>query len=123
MSTTDPSGSAYTIRITDTTLVNPRWSTYSGFSTQYAFINNASVPVNGTLTVHDHSGAVLTTTQLTVPASGEYFQTVATPVDHYGFSTFAFVGPPGVITADAYFINGSATVIVPSSFGPRNFQH
>jgi hypothetical protein len=113
----------YNIRIVDTTLHNPRWSTYSGFSTQYAFVNNTSVPITGTLTVYDNSGTVLETATIPVPASGENFQTVSAQPNHFGFATFAYVGPAGAITADAYFINGSATIIVPSSFGPRNYQH
>ena len=35
-------GYNFFIRITDTTLHNPRWSTFSGFITQYAFVNNTT---------------------------------------------------------------------------------
>ena len=123
LNTSDPSGNVYEIRVTDTTLLNPRWSTFSGFIAQYALVNNTSGAINGTLTVYDNTGAVLATHPVSVPAFGENFQTVSTPINHFGFSTFSFVGPAGAVTADAYFINGNATVIVPSTFSPRNFQH
>ncbi len=115
---------AYTVRITDTSLINPRWSTFGTFITQWAFVNNTSVAIIGTLTVYDNSGNLVTSVpNLTVPASAENFQSISTPVNTFGFATFAFVGPPGAVTADAYFINRAGTVIVPSSFAPRNRQH
>ncbi len=48
------------IRITETTLLNPRWSTFSGFITQYAFVNNTSFDIVGTLTLTDSSGTQFT---------------------------------------------------------------
>ena len=116
---------AYNIRITDTTLHNPRWSTFSGFITQYALVNNTSTAISGTLTLIDSTGTQYAA-PVTVPAGGESVQTtggLSIPADHFGFGTFAFVGPAGGITADAYFINSNATVIVPSTLGPRNYQH
>jgi hypothetical protein len=123
VSTSDALGNSYTIRVTDTTLVNPRWSTFSGFSTQYALVNNTSVAITGTLTLYDNTGVVVVSHPILVPASEEAFQSIATPANKFGFATFAYVGPAGAVTADAYFINSTATVIVPSTFNPRNFQH
>lgn len=124
---------SYYIRIIDTTLYNPRWSTYSGYTTQYSFVNVSanSSPIVGTLTVYDNTSTsitpvVLATATITVPSGGQYLYTVmppTVPANHFGFSTFAFVGPPGVIRADAYFINSSATVVVPSTFGPISEPH
>ena len=114
----------YNVRIVDTTLHNPRWSTFNGFITQYALVNNTEFPITGNLTVYDNTGVVLISrTGISIPAGGENFQTVSTPPNHFGFATFGFVGPAGAITADAYFINGNATVVVPSTFAPRNYQH
>jgi hypothetical protein len=124
LNTTDPSGNAYNIRVIDTTLVNPRWSTFSGFITQYALVNNTSVAMTGTLTFYDNTGVVVTQrTNLTVPALQESFQQIGSPANKFGFATFAFIGPAGGITGDAYFINSGGTVIVPSSLAPRNYQH
>src|SRR5208337_1370044 len=116
---------SYSIRIVDTTLHNPRWSTFSGFITQYALVNNTSTAISGALTLIDSTGTQYSA-NVTVPAGGESFQTtggLSIPADHFGFGTFAFVGPAGGITADAYFINSNATVIVPSTLAPRNYQH
>ncbi len=122
--TTDPSGNAYTIRITDTTLRNPRWSTYGGFSTQYAFLNNTAGSITGTLTIYDSNGVFVSSVPgIVVPAKAESYQILSTPINKVGFAVFGFIGPPGAITADAYFLNASGSVIVPSSFGPRNYQH
>jgi hypothetical protein len=118
-------GYAYYVSITDTTLLNPRWSTFSGFITQYAFVNNTSADISGTLTLTDSLGNQYIA-NLTVPAGGEIFETtggLGVPAGHFGFANFAFIGPAGAVTADAYFINPSATVIVPSTFAPRNYQH
>ena len=116
---------SYTIRIVDTTLHNPRWSTFSGFITQYALVNNTNTPITGTLTLIDSTGTQYFA-NVTVPAGGENFQTtsgLSVPGNHFGFANFTFVGPAGGITADAYFINANATVIVPSTLAPRNYQH
>ena len=116
---------SYSIRIVDTTLHNPRWSTFSGFITQYALVNNTNTAISGTLTLIDSTGTQYTA-PVTVPAGGENFQTtggLGVPANDFGFANFAFVGPAGGITADAYFINANATVIVPSTLAPRNYQH
>jgi hypothetical protein len=118
-------GYTFFIRITDTTLHNPRWSTFSGFITQYALVNNTNDDISGTLTLTDSGGAQYIA-NVTIPAGGESFQTtggLGVPANDFGFADFAFIGPAGGITADAYFINSNATVIVPSTFAPRNYQH
>src|SRR5205823_8648849 len=50
---TNSSGSTqtYSISASDTTLHNPRWSTFSSFITQYEFRNTSSADINGKLTV------------------------------------------------------------------------
>ncbi|MGA9565708.1 MAG: hypothetical protein WBS19_09320 [Candidatus Korobacteraceae bacterium] len=114
----------YTVRIVDTTLHNPRWSTYSGYHTQYALVNNTETSITGNLTVYDSTGNVVAAyTAISVPAAAENFVTVASPTNKFGFATFAFVGPAGAITADAYFVNPSINATVPSTFAPRNYQH
>jgi len=126
LSNSDPNNSySYNIRVTDTTLHNPRWSTFSSFITQYALVNNTNVAISGTLTLIDSTGAQYAT-NITIPAGEESFQTsggLGIPDNHFGFANFAFVGPAGAITGDAYFINSNATVIAPSTLVPRNYQH
>jgi hypothetical protein len=114
----------YNIRVVDTTLHNPRWSTISGYHTQYAFVNNTETPITGTLTVYDNSGnVVISNTGVAVPAGAENFVSIFNPTNVFGFATFAFVGPAGAITADAYFVNPGINAVVPSTFAPRNYQH
>jgi hypothetical protein len=113
---------SFYIRITDTTLYNPRWSTFSGFITQYAFVNKTNTDITGTLTLTDTSQTVFSTS-ITIPAGREVLQSVPSsnltvPLNDFGFATFAFVGPAGAIVADAYFLNSNASVVVPSTFGP-----
>jgi len=115
----------YNIRIADTTLHNPRWSTFAGFITQYALVNNTSHDIAGTLTLTSSTGTSYSS-QVTIPAGGEKLEQTSDlgiPPTLFGFATFAYVGPAGAITADADFINPSGTVIVPSTFAPRDYQH
>jgi len=127
--TTDPSGSTYSIRVTDTTLHSTRWSTWSGFGTQYALVNTTATAISGVLTVTESTGPQHTL-NVTLPANGEAFRIVVASggdlnvgASKLGFAQFAFVGPPGAIMADAVIINATATVIEPVDFGPRNYQH
>ena len=131
--TTDPSGDAYTVRITDTTLHNPRWTTWSKFTTSYGFLNTTSSDISGTLTVTDGTSGTKYAVNVTVPHNGQVFEIVSgtgsgspglnLPPDRAGFAAFTFVGPPGAILADAYYLNGNASVVVPSIFDARNDQH
>jgi len=122
----------FRVAVTDTTLFNPRWSTFSSFITQYGFRNTTNTAISVTLTVTDTLGSppVAAVTQtFTVPAAGEVFKIIGPsgdiviPGQHGGFANLATQGPPGSIKADAYFINPNGSVIVPSSFDPVNAQH
>jgi hypothetical protein len=130
---TNTSGAAhlYNLRVTDTTLYNPRWSTYSGFITQWGFRNTTNTAINVTLTASRvlPPGASTPIT-FAVPAHGEVFKLIAATggdinvgANQAGYAEAAHDGPPGAIAADAYFINANATVIVPSPFEPRNSVH
>lgn len=124
---------SYSIRITDTTLHNPRWTTWSGFITQYSFVNTTDSSITGTLTVTDGLSGTQYPVDLVIPARHQVIAVMSgtgtgspglnLPPNRAGFADFAFIGPPGAIIADAYYLNSSATVVVPSSFGPRNYQH
>lgn len=116
----------YDLRATDTTLFNPRWSTYAPFDTQWGFANTTSTDISGTLTVFNASGAVVATISKTFPAG--LFTLVSAlgssiPVKNLGDATFAYIGPPGGILADAYAVNNTATVIVPYKFEGRHAYH
>ena len=128
--TTDPSGDAYTIRITDTTLHNPRWTTYTHFVTSYGFMNTTNTSISGVLTMTDVLSGEHYVANVTIPAGGQRFIIASATggdinvgKEAAGFAAFTFVGPPGAILADSYYINGNASVVVPSTFGARNDQH
>lgn len=121
----------YSLSVTDTTLYNPRWSTFAGFITQWAFRNTTDADINCELTVTPNLGAGSTTPvsiTFTVPAEGQLFRIIGATAgadinigaNRAGFAELTHDGPPGAIIADAYFINSAGTVIVPSSFEPRN---
>lgn len=123
----DTDGYTYNIRLVDTTLFNPRWSTYSGFATQWGFNNNSNSSISGTLTIYDSNGSVLKTKNVSLPAGRVTFYSsgpsdLNLPNNKAGTAMFAYIGPPGAIQADAYFLNASGSVIVPSKFEPRNVQ-
>ena len=125
---------SYVIRIVDTTLHNPRFSTVVGFSTHYGFLNLAGKDVQGMLTLSAHDGSTFQVSP-TVPAGGQIFEVVSAgsdaspglqlPPNDFGFADFAFIGPPGAISADGYFqaVQNGIFVIASTAWAPRNSQH
>lgn len=120
---------AYSIAVTDTTLFSPRWSSFSGFITQYGALNNSNAAISCTLSVIDSAGGSPSPLTFSVPANTQLLKVVGThgdvvvPANHFGYAYLGCLGPPGAISTDGYFINGSATVIVPAKFEPLNAQH
>ncbi len=119
----------YRVRLSDTTLFNPRWSTYSGFTTQYGFKNTTATSISGTLTVKDALGPTYTL-NFTIPAGQVVFKIVGpsptyadvvVPAQHSGSATFAFIGPSGSIIADSYYVGAAG--VVPGIFAPRDSSH
>ena len=89
----------YSIRVTDTTQFNPRWSTYYPFDTQWGFTNTTTSNITGTLTVYDSTGVVLATITKTYPPG--LFTLVSAkasgvPVNHFSDAIFAYTGPQGL---------------------------
>lgn len=64
----------YSVSVTETTLYNPRWSTFSGFNTSWGFHNTTNVTLNVTLTVIRTTGEVLATDTFTVTAGRVVFK-------------------------------------------------
>lgn len=120
----------YQIRVADTTLHSPRWSTLVGFSTHYGFLNNTSTDINGVLTLKSVNTQETFSATVTIPAHNEAFVAIPStnyqvPADRYGFADFTFVGSPGAITADGYFqtVTNGIFSIAPTIFVPVNYQH
>ena len=133
-SSLDQSGAFYTyvIRITDTTLQNPYWSTYSPLATEYVFTNATTWTLSGKLTVTDETaGGTVYSVSFSVPAGQQVTKIVAStsiatsglqvPANHAGHASFAFLGPAGSILGDAYFINNATpnVPVAPAKFEPR----
>ncbi len=115
--------------VTDTTLFSPRWSSYSGFVTQFGVMNKSNASISCTLSVIDSTGGPPSPITFSTSANTVSLKVVGTsgdvivPANHSGFARLACLAPPGAILADGYFINGTATVIVPAKFEPANAQH
>lgn len=137
-SSLDTSGTLYQyiIRVTDTTLWNTNWSTYSTLAMQYDFTNVTASTLSGVLTVTDvTAGNATYTSSFSVPAGQQVTKIVAAtgiasiglqvPANHQGYASFAFLGPAGAIVADANFINNTTpnVPVAPSKFGARFFPH
>jgi len=123
-------GITYTIRFRDTTMFNPRWSSFNGFITQWAFKNTTNSTINCILTANDTLGSPSLgslTIAVNVGAGASVFKIIGpggdinVPAQHGGDATLACGnGVPGGIKADAYFIGNG--LIVPSTFEARNYQ-
>ena len=117
----------YYIRVTDTTLINPRWSTYIPYDTQWGLTNTTALNITGTLSIFDTDGNLLKTLHLTLQPGRITVITALSqniPVNDSGNATFVFVGSPGAVIGDAYYLNPPTySVIVPSSFAGRHAYH
>ncbi len=124
ISATDVAGAgSYTFRALDTTLFNPRWSTWGGNDDQWGLMNLSEMPITGIFTVYDLNSRVLASVQFTIAAGGEVVRysnasDLNLPRDASGYVIFSHNGPPNSILADAYMLNSTATVVVPKKFEP-----
>lgn len=117
-------------RVVDMTLFNPRWSTFSGFITQWGFKNTTSSSVTCTLTANDTLGSPSVgspSISFAIGAGASVFKIIGpgndinVPAQHGGDALLACAnGVPGAIKGDAYFIGGG--LIVPSTFAPTDYQ-
>jgi hypothetical protein len=117
----------YSYRITDTTMFNPRWSTYSGYDTQWGFTNMSDMTVTGTLSIYNMSNQLLRSVSVTIPAGGQVFRLsiagdINLPRENAGSAIFSHNGPPHAILGDTYMLNGNATLVVYSKFESRYAQ-
>jgi len=120
------------VSVSDTTDYNVRWSTYAGFITQWGFQNTTSQAINVKMVATVALGGSGTGNMtFSVPANSETYKVIAASGGDInigpnvaGYAVASNDGPPGGLLVDAYFINPSATVIVPSVFQPvRSLQH
>ena len=105
----------YSFRILDTTLFNPRWSTWAGRDNQWGFLNLSDMPVTGTLSIYDSNNKLVISVQFTVAAGGELVRGSSSsdlnlPRNASGYAIYSHNGPPGAIIADAYILAPTFTV-------------
>jgi hypothetical protein len=126
-------GRYVSVSVSDTTVFNPQFSTFSGFQTQYLFINTTGADVHGVLTVTPNVcvGAVPapSVVNVTVPKGANLTRSVSPqgsipmPANCGGFAKFTHDGPPGSVITDALYINANASVIVSAKFQPVRQGH
>ncbi len=114
----------YSFRLVDTTLFNPRWSTWTGYDTQWGFMNASDMSIATSLSIYDATSKLLKSVSITVPAGGIVVRSSAKsdlnlPRNASGYAIYTNTGPPGAIMADAYMLNSDATVVIPAKFEPR----
>lgn len=104
------------VSVTESTMINTRWSTYSNVITTWGFTNTTGQQITGVFTVFDASNTVVKTSTITIPTNGAAFATTgpynpATPniiglniaANNYGYALFAPLAPPGAVMTDAFF--------------------
>jgi uncharacterized Zn-binding protein involved in type VI secretion len=113
------SSSTYTVSVSDTTLYNPRWSTFGGYTTQWGLHNTTNTTISGNLVVTTTAGAVVSNTTFDIPPGRVVFKTsngLGIAVSQSGNATFTHNGPPGAIQGDAYMVSSDVKTVVPTKF-------
>ena len=115
----------YYIRVTDTSLHNIHWSTFS-YNTLWSLANLTPVDISGTLTVVSQQGVTLGTFPLTVPADGfaqVNAKVAGIPANQQGAATFVYVGPAGAIRGDVSLIRNDGNVVALEFFLPQHSSY
>ena len=112
----------YSFSVAETTLFSPAWSTNGSYNTYYSFQNTTSADLNGTLTLFDISGNLVSSTTLAIPAgTTKATNTVAlgTVRNTTGTARFTHDGPPGAFIVEADIANFTFT---PAYVQPVRFR-
>ena len=117
----------YSYRITDTTLFNPRWSTWSGFDSSWGFTNMSDMTITGTLYVFNTNNQLLVAATVTVAPNSQVFRVTGSsdlnlPRNNSGSAIFAHNGPPSSVIGDAYMVSSNGTTIIYSKCESRYTQ-
>jgi hypothetical protein len=100
------------MRVEETTLFNPAWSTNGAFDAFYSFQNTTTGAIDGTLTLLSTAGTVVDTATATIAAGGTFSTNTAamsTPRNQTGVAIFTHNGPPGAILCEASVASFSAS--------------
>lgn len=120
-------GGPIAYRVVETTLFSPRWSTYSGYLSQWGFMNLSDVSVHGVFTVYSASNQMLTSVTVTIPPGQLAMRSsvngdLSLPPNSSGYAIFGHYGPPQSLLVDAYALNGGATTVIPIKFETHGAQ-
>jgi len=116
ISVTNIGGSGgYTFRAVDTTLINVRWNTMSGYDVQWILLNTSDMPVSGTLSVIDMNGQVIAALPIAIPPGGRITRSSGTsdanlPRNLAGLAMFSHNGPPNAIIGESFMIGPTMTL-------------
>jgi hypothetical protein len=110
ISLTNSSGSSqsYTLKISETTMFSPAWSTSPGYVTYYSFFNTTNATITGTITLTKTDGTAAGSTTLNIPTgqtSATNTVALATPSGGAGTAKFTHNGPPGAILVESDIAN------------------
>jgi hypothetical protein len=113
---------ALSFELSETTLLSPAWSTNGSYDTYFSFQNTTNGTVTGTLTLTDTSGAVVTSSPVTIPAGVTMSTNTAalgTPRNRTGTARLVHDAPPAALVPEAAIANFSLT---PAYVQPVKFQ-
>jgi hypothetical protein len=130
-------GRYVSVSASETTQYNVRWSTFSGFVTQWGFQNTTSATIHASLTATtvlsgNGAGSGSSTVNFTVNPNSQVFLIIGNNAafafnvgaNKAGFAVLTSDGPPGALLTDAFFLGGTTSpVIVPSVFQPVRQGH
>jgi hypothetical protein len=105
-----PSGGEFRVRIEETTLYSPAWTTNGTFDTYWRIQNTTNEALFGTLVLLDSGGATVMSVDLPpgggnrLPPGGSYAtntRSLGVPRNHVGSAVFFHNGPPGAVQIKA----------------------
>lgn len=131
-------GQSYRVRVEETTLFSPYFTTLGQAETYYRLANTTGSPIAFTLRLVDDAGVVVATHEATLPPNGTApliytgapmaeLTGLNVPSGRIGQATVVHSGPPGAIAADGYWgatpgKGGVAGFAVPIAIGPARQQ-
>jgi len=104
-------GTKFRVRVEETTLFNPLWSTFGGFETFYRFQNSTNSACSVTLRMVNDAGTVVANSTQPIPANSTAPTVFTGPMaqgglnlanDQAGGATITHNCPPGAIQVDGF---------------------
>lgn len=111
----------YTFRAVDTTLFNTRWTSFSGYTNQWVFLNRSDQAITGIFVLYDLKNRPLLAMQVALPASGVVVRysdpsDLNLPGNLSGYGVFSHNGAGGAVSAEVYMISQTGAQVIHSKF-------